>query len=69
MAIECKWQAGDVDLSGLAAFARQYPEAELCVVAPDLAMSLSRRHGEHEVAYLTLDDLVMRLGGRQAGIR
>lgn len=66
LAIECKWQAGDADLSGLAAFARQYPHAALCVVAPDLAMSLSRRHGDHEVTCLTLDDLVRRLGGRPA---
>ena len=69
IAIECKWQAGDSDTSGLAAFARQYPEAELCVVAPDLALSLNRRHGDHEIAYLTLDDLITRLGGRQARIR
>ena len=69
MAIECKWQADDTDTSGLSAFARQYPEAELCVVAPDLALSLNRRHGEFEIAYLTLDDLITRLGGLPAGIR
>jgi predicted AAA+ superfamily ATPase len=69
IAIECKWQAGDVDISGMAAFARQYPEAELCVVAPDLALPLTRRHGDHQVAYRTLDDLVRHLGGRPAEIR
>ena len=69
MAIECKWQADDTDTSGLSAFARQYPEAELCVVAPDLALSLNRRHSEFEIAYLTLDDLITRLGGLPAGIR
>lgn len=69
IAIECKWQAGDVDISGLAAFARQYPEAGLCVVAPDLVLPVARRQGSHEVTYLTLDDLVRRLGGRPAEIR
>jgi uncharacterized protein len=69
IAIECKWQSGNIDTPGLAAFARQYPAAGLCVVAPDLALSISRRQGGNEVAYLTLDDLVMRLGGRQAEIR
>lgn len=69
MAIECKWQADDVDISGMAAFARQYPQAELCVVAPNLALSLTRRHGDLQIAYRTLDDLVRRLGGRPAEIR
>jgi len=64
LAIECKWSARNVDLSGVLSFARAYPEAEIVVVAPDADPGFVREQSGVRVQVLSLDSLVGRITDR-----
>jgi hypothetical protein len=59
--IECKWSLAAFEPAGLAAFHRQYPEAELLVVHQDSDRPFNRPFGDLTVTCLGLADLVDRL--------
>ncbi len=62
LAIECKWsESGLGTLSGLAAFAHAYPDAELCVVAPSPKREYAYRLKGRQVTVTNLQGLVDRL--------
>jgi uncharacterized protein len=62
-AIECKWQAGSFDPSALLAFRRVYPQGRSFVVAADVERSYTHTHSGVQVDFVSLRDLVGRLGG------
>lgn len=61
VAIECKWQADRLDLAGLRAFRRQYPEGPNWVIAQDLKRAFRRREAGLMIDCLPLDGAVRRL--------
>ncbi|MBI5481024.1 MAG: ATP-binding protein [Deltaproteobacteria bacterium] len=61
-AVECKWSAsGSLDLSGLAAFRRAYPQGRNLVVAADVDRPFDRREAALRVEHVGLEDLIARL--------
>jgi predicted AAA+ superfamily ATPase len=58
LAIECKWSQGDLDPAGLQAFRRQYPKAELYLVARDADRSHQKTLGEAKVTFIGLPALL-----------
>jgi len=64
IAIECKWKADGFNGKNLAAFRNQYNKGDNFVVASDVSRAFSRKHMELKVNFLSLDELVTRLGGK-----
>mgnify|MGYP001607413278 FL=1 len=58
VAIECKWTSANADLSGLAAFARRYPEARLVLAAGDGGRAVRRSEAFGEVVAVGLHELI-----------
>lgn len=61
IAIECKWTADAFDAGAIAAFRRLHPGEPNLVVAPDVDIPFNRRHGEHTIEFVSLEQLVERL--------
>jgi hypothetical protein len=61
LAIECKWSADHFTPENLQAFATRYPEAELVVVAQDVARAYQRTFPGIAVAFVGLRSLAERL--------
>lgn len=61
LGMECKWSVKDFDPAGLLAFARNYPEAQLLVVATDAAPAFTRTYDNQSVEFVRLSDAVRRL--------
>jgi predicted AAA+ superfamily ATPase len=61
LAIECKWSADSFDPGNLQAFRRQYPKGANLVVAQDVERTFRRRHGNIEVEYVNLPQLIAYL--------
>ncbi|MCS7338073.1 MAG: ATP-binding protein [Verrucomicrobiae bacterium] len=61
LALECKWSVGDFDPSGLLAFARSYPEAELLVVAADARPGFTKTYQGKTVAFVSLAEAISRI--------
>ena len=70
LAIECKCSAGDLDLTGLAAFRAQYPDGANLVVAHDVDRGFTRKFGKLSVRFEGLAGLKKAIEsaahGRQA---
>jgi len=62
IAIECKWSADGFDPTNLLAFRHQYPKGANFVVASDVERPFRRRYRDVEVEYVSLSQLVARLG-------
>ena len=60
-AIECKWSARDFEPAGLLAFARNYPEAKLLVLAADIDRAFRRSYQSSVVEFISLKEAVSRL--------
>ncbi len=58
IAIECKWRADTFEPSSLQKFRRRYPDGPNYVIATDVERSFTRRHGELEVTYTSLEEAV-----------
>lgn len=58
IAIECKWKANAFDSSNLKVFRRLYPEGENYVVANDVTRTFTKRFGEIEVDFVSLESLI-----------
>ncbi len=65
LAVECKWSSAAFDTGSLEAFARQYPEAELAVVAPDVERPLTRQVKSVALHYMSLEGLMAKASGWQ----
>lgn len=61
LAIECKWTARDFDASGVLAFARAYPKAEILVVAPDARPAFTREISGVRLRVVALEALIDRV--------
>ena len=61
IAIECKWSASDLDLSGIQAFRKQYPKGENFVVAQDVDTTFEKSYGNLQVKFVDLGGLILRL--------
>ncbi len=61
-AIECKWQAGSFDPSALLAFRRVYPQGRSFVVGADVERSYTHTYTDIQVDFVSVRDLVDRLG-------
>ena len=59
--IECKWKANHFEPGGAKAFAYQYPQAEIYVVAFDVTKSFTKKFGELRVNFVSLAGLISRL--------
>lgn len=62
-AIECKWSAGDFDARNLAAFRQAHPRGDNFVVAHDVRRPYRRSVAGHDVQFVGLEGLIVRLGG------
>ena len=60
-ALECKWSAKDFDPAGLHAFARNYPDARLLVLAADIDRPFKRTYESSAVEFVGLNDALSRL--------
>ena len=60
-ALECKWSAKDFDPAGLNAFARNYPDARLLVLAADIDRPFKRTYESSAVEFVGLNDALSRL--------
>ena len=60
-ALECKWSAKDFDPAGLHAFARNYPDARLLVLAADIDRAFKRTYESSTVEFVGLNDALSRL--------
>jgi len=60
-ALECKWSAEDFDPAGLHAFARNYPDARLLVLAADIDRPFKRTYQSSAVEFVGLNDALSRL--------
>lgn len=58
IAIECKWNSDHFDSRGLEAFRRQYPKGENYLVANDVDITLTKKFGEIEVDFVSLESLI-----------
>lgn len=58
VAIECKWSASEFDITGLAAFRRQYPKGDNVVVAYDVTKPYSRAYNELKISFVGVRDMV-----------
>jgi predicted AAA+ superfamily ATPase len=63
LALECKWSARDFELSGLRAFARNYPKARLVVVATDARSAFKRDCAGYTVEFLDLNEAAKLVAG------
>ncbi len=61
LAFECKWSAKDFDPAGLLAFGRNYPKAQLLVVATDATPRFQRIYQGQTVEFVRLGEAVARL--------
>lgn len=62
IAVECKWREGSFDPSALLAFRHAYPEGDNFVVAGDVQRSFTRTHSGVRIEFLSLEELIERLG-------
>jgi predicted AAA+ superfamily ATPase len=69
VAIECKWSARDPCSSGILAFARAYPEAEVLMVTTDATPSFTHDVSGVRVHTLSLGALVEKVEGLQGSGR
>jgi uncharacterized protein len=60
-ALECNWSAKDFDPAGLLAFARNYPDARLLVLAADIDRPFKRTYESSAVEFVGLNDALSRL--------
>ena len=58
IAIECKWKANSFDSSNLKIFRRLYPKGKNYLVANDITKTFTKRFGEIEVDFVSLESLV-----------
>lgn len=65
VAIECKWGAASFEAGSLATFRHLYPEGESYVVAGDVDAAYTRSHGDFEVTFVSLRELIDRLGSQR----
>ena len=63
--IECKWSAGEFDLSGVKVFRAAYPEGENFVVASDVDRTHTRTARGVAVTYVPLNGLIEQLTTRR----
>ena len=63
LALECKWSAKDFDPAGVQAFARNYPQARLLVVATDARPAFRREYAGRSVEFVTLNEAASLLAG------
>ena len=61
IAIECKWSSDNFDSRGMEAFRRQYPDGKNYVVATDADRTFTRRFGEIEVDFVSLELLIKEI--------
>ncbi len=61
IAIECKWSASNMDLSGMKAFRNQYEKGENFVVAHDVEGTYEKSFGPLRVRVANLDGLISQL--------
>jgi predicted AAA+ superfamily ATPase len=61
IAVECKWSASDMDLSGMKAFRNQYEKGENFVVAHDVDRTYEKSFGLHRATVVNLDGLISQL--------
>lgn len=64
VAIECKWSAGDLDVSGLKAFRARYARGPNFIVTADTTAPISRRFGDVAVRVVSLTDLIEEIARR-----
>lgn len=64
IAIECKWNSDEFEPANLLAFWRQYPNAEMFVVANNIDHSFSRKIQGMTVRFVSLSSLVNILSGK-----
>jgi len=64
LALECKWSAKDFDPAGLQAFARNYPQARLLVVATDAQPAFMREYAGQTVEFVSLNEAVSLIAGK-----
>ncbi len=64
LALECKWSVNDFDPSGLLAFGRLYPDAQLLVVSTDARPAFSRQYRQQTIEFVSLADAISRLVGK-----
>lgn len=60
VAVEAKWNTGGGDHKHLIAFSKNYPDAELVVVADNVDRPFHRKHGKQTVHYKGLSHLIER---------
>ena len=58
IAIECKWQAGNLESKNIEIFLNNYPQANVLVVSNDTKESYSRKIGPAVIKYLNLSDCI-----------
>ena len=63
VAIEVKWSAGQLDIAGLRAFRRIYPEGSNFVVCRDVERPYRRLIKDLDIEFIGLEDLILRLEG------
>ena len=61
IAVECKWKASSFNPSSLKVFRRLYPKGENYVLANDVTRTFTKRFGEIEVDFVSLESLVKAL--------
>jgi uncharacterized protein len=62
VAIECKWSADRFEPSGVKAFRRLYPKADVVVACSDVDRTIHRElGGEGEIDFVSLENLISRL--------
>jgi len=66
VAIECKWSSTDVNLRGLAAFRRRYPDGPSFVVCHDATPPFSRDLDGHEVRFVDARAVVRAVRGQSS---
>lgn len=66
VAIECKWSSADFDARNTRAFRRLYPNGNNYVVAHDVERSFTRRFGDIDICFISLNDFKKKLSATPA---